>query len=359
MKVIHVIEALGGGVYTYFRNLSHFMGEDDSAQEIETFIIYSGKRKEIVPENIRKEFSKNVTLIELEMEREFHPIKDLKATLQLRKLFLEIKPDVIHLHSSKAGVIGRWAQFLTFTKNSVFYTPHGYSFLRLDISNKRRNIYKLIEKYTQKIFGGITIACGDTEFEIAKTIGNSKLVRNGIDFKEISLKYYPQANKVLTFGIVGRITAQKNPKLFNKIALRYPNYNFIWIGDGELRSEITAKNISVTGWFYNTEDVYSWINKIDVFLQTSLWEGLPLAVLEAMALKKPIAATDIVGNKDIVQNGKNGFLFNSVDELDFILKELQDNHLEMGGNSFDICAENFDCFENFKGLVLIYQNSLR
>lgn len=358
IRVIHVIEALGGGVYTYFKNLSHYMGKDEVAQQIETFIVYSAKRKEIIPENIIKEFSKNITLIQVDMEREFHLIKDLKATFRLRKLYAQIKPDIIHLHSSKAGVIGRWANFLTFKKTPVFYTPHGYSFLRLDISENKRQFYKFAEKYTQKIFGGTTIACGDTEYEIANRLGKAKLVRNGIDLPNISNKYISKKNQILTFGIVGRITAQKNPKLFNEIALRYPNFNFIWIGDGELRNEITAKNIEITGWFHNTEDVYNWINKIDVFLQTSLWEGLPLAVLEAMALQKPIVAKNVIGNKDIVKNNVNGFLFDSIDELDAIFKTVENRHIELGKNSFLNCEQNFDMNKNFKVLTSIYLESV-
>ena len=350
---------MGGGVYTYFKNLSHFMEQEHISAEIETFIIYSAKRKEIVPENIQKEFAGKITLIELEMEREFNPVKDLKATFQLRKLFLEIQPDIIHLHSSKAGVIGRWAKFLTFRKTNVFYTPHGYAFLRQDISVSKRKFYKFVEKYTQKIFGGTTIACGDTEYEIAKGFGKSVLVRNGIDFKAIEKKYVFIKNEKLTFGIVGRITAQKNPKLFNEIAKRYPEFNFIWIGDGELRHEITAQNIQISGWFYDMNEVYSWINKMDVFLQTSLWEGLPLAVLEAMALRKPVVAKNVIGNKDIVQNGKNGFLFDSIDELDLIFNEIQQQHLAMGNNSFALCADRFDCFKNFEGLAEIYRDSLK
>lgn len=355
LRVIHVIEALGGGVYTYFNNLSHFMGADESAEQIETFIIYSAKRKEIIPENIQKEFFKNVKLIELDMEREFNPIKDLKATFHLRNLFLEIKPDVIHLHSSKAGVIGRWAKFLTFKKTHVFYTPHGYAFLRLDISDKKRAFYKFIEKYTQKLFGGTTIACGDTELKIAETLGKSLLVRNGIDFKEISKHYKPTTNNKLTFGIVGRITAQKNPKLFNEIALEFPQFDFIWIGDGELRDILTAKNIKITGWFYSPKDVYQWINQIDVFLQTSLWEGLPLAVLEAMALRKPIVAKNVIGNKDVVINNKTGYLFDDINELKNIFSNLEQQHLVLGINSYQLCEKDFDCFKNFKELSIIYK----
>lgn len=358
MKVVHVIEALGGGVYTYFKDLSHFMGQAEISEKIETFIVFSNKRKEIIPENIYKEFSKNVTLIPLEMERELNLFKDLKATFQLKKLFGEINPDVIHLHSSKAGVIGRWANFLTLSKRKIFYTPHGYAFLRQDISGFKRNIYRIIERYTQLFFGGTTIACGDTEYKIAKSLGKAELVRNGIDFEKISSYFNYQKPKKLTFGIVGRITPQKNPKLFNEIAKKFPEYDFIWIGDGELNHEITAPNIKITGWFYSNDVVYNWLNHLDVFLQTSLWEGLPLAVLEAMALKKPIVATNVIGNKDIVVTNENGFLFNEIKELETIFKKLENDSFRnrISENVYLCAKDNFDMNKNFKKLLVIYKS---
>lgn len=358
MIVVHVIEALGGGVYTYFKDLSHFMGQDSVTKDVKTYIIYSNKRKEIKPENIEKDFSKNVTLIPLEMDRELNLIKDLKATIQLRKLYKEIKPVVIHLHSSKAGVIGRWANFLTFQKNKIFYTPHGYAFLRKDISKNKQLLYKIIEKYTQFFFGGTTIACGDTELKIAKSLGKADLVRNGIDFEKVSSNFNYQKPKKLTFGIVGRITPQKNPKLFNEIAKRFPEYEFIWIGDGELNHEITASNIKITGWFYSTKEVYQWLNQIDIFLQTSLWEGLPLAVLEAMALKKPIVATNVIGNKDIVVTNENGFLFNEIKELETIFKKLENDSFrnKISENAYLCAKDNFDMTKNFKKLLVIYKS---
>ena len=358
MKVVHVIEALGGGVYTYFKDLSYFMGQEEITKDVKTYVIYSAKRKEIIPENISKDFSSNITMIPLEMERELSPIKDLNAAFKLTKIFKEINPDVIHLHSSKAGVIGRWAKFMTFKNIKVFYTPHGYSFLRQDISDNKKLIYKKIEKYTQAIFGGKTIACGDTEYEIAKELGKATLVRNGINFQKIALNYNPQTTKKLTFGIVGRITPQKNPKLFNEIAMQFPQYNFIWIGNGELNHEITAPNIKITGWFYSTSEVYEWLNQIDVFLQTSLWEGLPLAVLEAMALKKPIIATNVIGNKDIVQNNVNGFLFDEINELKPIFKNLENDSFrnKLGEGAFLDAQENFDMNKNFMKLLDIYKS---
>jgi len=151
-------------------------------------------------------------------------------------------------------------------------------------------------------------------------MGKSCLVRNGIDIKEIVKSYSKIKNDILTIGIVGRITYARNPKLFNDIALKFPNYNFVWIGDGELNHEITAPNIRITGWMLDHKKVLNELNNLDVYIQTSLWEGLPIAVLEAMALQKPVLATNVIGNKDVVVHNKTGFLFNSIDELNPFLK---------------------------------------
>ncbi|MFS8630836.1 MAG: glycosyltransferase, partial [Bacillales bacterium] len=74
--------------------------------------------------------------------RELSPIQDFRSSLQLKKLLKELNPDLIHLHSSKAGVLGRLANSLLFSnKKQIFYTPHGYSFLRLDVSATKRKLY--------------------------------------------------------------------------------------------------------------------------------------------------------------------------------------------------------------------------
>lgn len=174
LKNLHIIEALGGGVYTYFKDLSYFFSQEDIMNNHKTVIIYNDKRNEILPEKIREDFGNKVELIKLNMEKELNFSQDLISTYKLAKLIRKIKPDTIHLHSSKASIIGRWASFLSFNKQKLYYTPHGYSFLRKDISNTKRLLFKFIEKYTQFIFGGVTIACGDTEYEIAKKNWKSK-----------------------------------------------------------------------------------------------------------------------------------------------------------------------------------------
>lgn len=358
MKVVHVVEAVAGGVHTYFKDLSFFFGDPEINKTIDTTIIYSSNRKEVDAEKIKEEFSKGVSLIELSMVRHFSPIKDLKSTIQLAKELRRLQPDVIHLHSSKAGVLGRFVCFLLFNKKKLFYTPHGYSFLRTDISNWNKKIYWKIEKNFPKLFGGETIACGDTEYKIAKKIGKSSLVRNGINVAYVTNKIAPYKNEALTIGIVGRITFARNPKLFNAIALQFPAFNFVWIGDGELRHEITAPNIRITGWFLERDNALRALNAIDIYIQTSLWEGLPIAVLEAMAMKKPVVATNIIGNKDVVRHNETGFLFNDIDELDRYFEILKDEKTRkiLGEKALERCYHLYDKGQNFKQLMALYQH---
>ena len=357
LKVVHIIEALGGGVYTYFKDLSCHFGEDEIRKNICTTIIYSGNRKEIDSEKIESEFLNGVSLIKINMVREFSPSQDFKSIIHLRKELQRLNPDVIHLHSSKAGVLGRIACFSLFKRKKIFYTPHGYSFLRTDISYLTKKIYWLIEKKNQQLFGGETIACGDTEYQIAQKIGKSHLVRNGIDIAAVNNCVTETKNDILTIGIAARITEARNPKLFNEIALRFPECNFVWIGDGELNTQITAPNIRITGWLMERKEVLKELNAIDIYIQTSLWEGLPIAVLEAMALKKPVLATNVIGNKDIVVPNENGFLFNDIEELDKYFELLKDDKIrtEFGNKAFERCNALFDKNKNFKALSALYQ----
>jgi glycosyltransferase involved in cell wall biosynthesis len=356
LKVVHVVEALAGGVTTYFKDLSIYFGEECKSNEIETTIIFSGRRKEVVLKKIESEFSKKITLSEVEMYREFSPIRDIVSTVKLYKKLKAIQPDVVHLHSSKAGVIGRLACLPLYSKPKIFYTPHGYSFIRSDISTISKKIYWFIEKYIQMFFGGTTIACGDTEYEFAKKIGKSVLNRNGIAIEEVRKHCSHFENTILTIGIVARITSARNPQLFNQIANLFPNYQFVWIGDGELRHFITAPNIRITGWFMESNKVLEELNKIDVYLQTSLWEGLPIAVLEAMVMEKPVIATNIIGNKDVVDNGETGFLFDDIHELKGLLEVLENANTrkKFGEKALERCYLLFDKNKNFENLASLY-----
>ncbi|MGO4912427.1 glycosyltransferase [Leeuwenhoekiella sp. W20_SRS_FM14] len=354
LKVVHIVEALGGGVYTYFINLTHVLAAHSN---IDLTIIYSDKRQEIDPNKVAEDFHPNTTLVKIPMLREISPRYDFIAFKQLRYALKKLKPDVLHLHSSKAGILGRLAFLATYRFNTkLYYTPHGYSFLRKDISSFKRFVFLTIEFLSQKLTGGTIIACGDTELHYSKKIGPSLLVRNGINFDSAPQQLPQRSITVNKIGILGRITYARNPSLFNDIALQNPNLNFIWIGDGELRALLTAPNIEITGWFKDRSEGLCVLETIDVYLQTSLWEGLPIALLEAAARKLPIIATAIIGNKDIIANGKNGFLFKDASEFSNTIAKLttaQDRD-RIGKANFERCKLLFDSSRNFAKLISIY-----
>ena len=155
---------------------------------------------------------------------------------------------------------------------------------------------------------------------------------------------------------VGRIGFQKNPKLFNEIAQEFPDLQFTWIGDGELRSELTSKNINITGWLERKE-VLKELNKNDIFILPSLWEGLPISLLEAMYMKKICIVSDVIGNRDVIDNSKDGFVVcKSNDYVDIILniknKKIQTD--EIINNSFYKIKKSFSVNNMKKDYKKVY-----
>jgi len=359
IKVLHISETFAAGVYTYIKDICQFF---DRIDEVETYVVYSGIRKDTNRERFAVDFPKSVTLEEVKMNREISPLNDFRSLLKLIKIIKQIKPDIIHLHSSKAGVIGRVASKF-YPKAKVFYTPNGYSFLREDVSRTKKRMFKTIESLSHNLFGGVTIACGDTEYNFAKTLGKALLVRNGVNIDEINAFKKGECNNdndMFVVGTMGRLSPQKNPKLFNEIALKRPEIKFVWIGDGELRDHITSNNIEITGWKPREEALFS-VNDFDVYIQTSLWEGLPFTIIEAMALGKPIIANNVIGNKDAVLNSYNGFLCSSLDEFLKAIDKIKNNpdlKKEMSVHSKKRACDLFDRNKNFEIMHQIYLNHL-
>lgn len=352
LKVLHVSETFITGVYTYIKTICAFTAKHP---RLETTIIYSPNREGTADLDFDQDFDASVTLIPLSMQREVSPLEDYQSLQALKKLIRSIQPDVIHLHSSKAGILGRVASRVC-PSARVYYTPNGYAFLRQDVSQLKRKLFYTFEKYTAKLYGGTTIACGDTEFYHAKKIGKSVMVRNGIDLNELQPLKTSLPVRLKTVVTLGRISAQKNPELFNAIAQKFPELDFVWIGDGELRHLLKATNIRVTGWL-NREDALSQLAMHDVYLQTSLWEGLPFTIIEAMALNKPVLATDVIGNKDAVEHNKNGFLCKTLEDFEKSINQILENPELLkifGEQSKTIAQEKFDRDKNFKDLVQIY-----
>lgn len=319
MKIVHVMECFAGGTFNFLVDLTTELSNE------EHIVIY-GTNRENTPKNFKDLFNKNVKFIKWKTaQREMKPLKDIKALWELYTILKNIDDiDIIHLHSSKAGFLGRIVSFFLGKSKKTIYTPHAISFLRLDVSPKKRKIFIWMEKFAS-LFGGKIVACSQSEKEAIEEQGirNVTFINNGIKPLQVGKKINT-SNKI-TIISVGRLSIQKNPKLFNDIASEFidnPNIQFIWCGDGELKSELTSPNIKCTGWIERKE-LEKYLSNADIYLSTSLWEGLPLSVLEAMSIGLPVVLSDCVGNRDLVKN--NGFLYNNKLEAVKIINSFKEN----------------------------------
>lgn len=257
--------------------------------------------------------------------------------------------------------MGRVAGRICGQQNKIIYTTHGISFLRKDISNLKLKLYVLFEKIG-KFCGGKIIACSKSEAEFIKLKGiDCEYINNGVKVTGNFIKLLKNDGtvKIIT---VGRITTQKNPELFNKIAENFienKKIKFIWVGDGEKREVLSSSNIEITGWL-NQKEVKEKLQEADIYLSTSSWEGLSLAVLQAMEYKLPLVLSDCVGNIDLVKENYNGYIFKNSDEaVKEIESLLQDKELikKFGENSCELLKKEFDISKMIGKYIKLYRKT--
>lgn len=333
LKLLFVTESMGGGVLSFLSSLTGELSKDFD------IVIAHGHREE-TPKDLQSLFPENVKLIPVKAFTREISVRDIKALFELKKIAKEIKPDVIHLHSSKAGALGRLA--FCFKKTPLYYTPHGYSFLMQDISKVKKNFYKILEMLLAKS-RCVTVSCSLPEHLISQGFSKKiKCICNGIDVAGLDkFLNVTHSDDIFTVCTSGRITVAKNPALFNEIALSMPTAKFMWIGDGELKDKLTAPNITVTGWV-EREKARELTSECDAFLLPSLWEGLSLSLLEAMYLKKPCIVSDIPANRAIIEHGVNGYICENIKDYCEIISTLFSSpNITIGENAHKTVAENY------------------
>lgn len=214
----------------------------------------------------------------------------------------------------------------------MFYTPHGYSFLMENESGIKQQIYKTMEKILGKR-KCLTVACGKSEWEQSRIVTkNSTYISNGVNIDKLNanlinaneqnLEDFNIKKNVFTAYTVGRINYQKWPELFNEIAQKLPEMQFVWIGDGDMRDKLTADNIVITGWLEHKEAM-ELSTKFDAFILASRYEGLPISLLEAMYMKKACVVSNVVGNRDVIKNDYNGYICDETDQFVEALKDIE------------------------------------
>jgi len=312
---------------------------------------------------------------------------DIEAFFELLKFINKVKPDIVHTHTAKAGTLGRLAAIVSRVPIRI-HTFHGHVFNGY-FSPWKARLFILVEKFLS-LFTTKTIAVSKgVEEEIVnvlKVVPKEKSVVIGLGLelekflKNNTLKGKFRANTGaskddLLIGIVGRLVPIKNHKMFLEVARKIRNKQphlkakFVIIGDGETRESLTdyAKKLNLgndvcfTGW---AEDLPSMYADLDIVVLTSLNEGTPLSLIEAMASAKPIVATDVGGVKDIIQDGENGLLAKANDVETFsekLISLLQDKEkrLSMGLRGREFAKNTFQKERLVKDVEDLYEECLK
>ena len=267
-------------------------------------------------------------LIEPTLVREVNPAKDLLALCRLVRLIRRGRYDVVHTHSSKAGILGRLAGWLAGT-SVIVHTVHGWGHHdRQPVVAQK--VYVWLEKLTLPITDRlVAVSPLNVEKGLRDGIGraeNYTVIRSGIELDRFGHPRVPSREVRASLGIpvdvpvvgsVTRLSAQKAPldlvRAAAIVAQSVPNVAFVIVGDGPLRPQVEAligelglrDRIKLTGLRTDVPDLMS---AFDVFVLSSLWEGLPRVLPQAMAAGLPIVATAVDGNAEAVQDGVNGRL---------------------------------------------------
>lgn len=314
------------------------------------------------------------------LQRDISPVKDLLAFWQLYRLFRQYRFDVVHSHSSKTGVIGRIAAKLAGVP-MITHTVHGYAFPAAN-SQLEKWIFLAMEWLGTKCSDKI-ICLHETDRDIAKkTLGASDqqlaVLANGVnttkyapattELKQAMREQLDISNDDVVVGMVGRLWRQKNPQAFINAAINLLSNSvvahFVLVGDGELSDKLEAQvkdagfqhNIHFLGWRNDTAQL---LKALDVFVLPSLWEGMPLAILEAQATGLPCVVSNIQGNNHLVTDKVDGLLFDLdkpqhlSENISFLINN-QTKRIQFGSAGREKILHGYDIDRRIENMTEIY-----
>lgn len=264
-----------------------------------------------------------------------HPIHakyffhDCWAIVQMGRVLRKVKPDIVHTNAPKAGVLGRIAARIFWRRAKVVHTFHGLGFAK-EHGERQFKFFVMVEKFCARLTDVLVFVSRKNAME-AKALGigrniRTELIRAGISFNPIlPLKFDPVAKKAAlkipanakVVLALANFKPLKNPVHFvlaaYKVLSQMKNVYFIFTGEGPLKqtAENLAKNLSIEkqvlfpGW---RSDALELLAISDIYASVSLREGLPMSLLEAMAMRVPAVCYNVDGISEVVTNNKTGFL---------------------------------------------------
>lgn len=301
------------------------------------------------------------------------PIEERKVNffeiLKLRKFIQMNSIDIIHAHGKGAGLIARLSTI--FQNKKIIYTFHG---IHLKCHSLISRVIYIVYEFIMGRLDSYKVFVSKSEKDYASFskiyIGrNNSVISNGVEVRDI--KKYPKKYKKnkndlfsnLTIISICRFVAQKNVKEFIQIAEKLKEYNFILIGNGpmwnDIKNYITNKSLKNIYLMGTKKNVFTFLRKSDIYLSTSLYEGLPISIIEAMSIGLPTIASNVIGNCDAVVHGETGYLYELGDvdmAISYLKKLLNSNKLreKFGKNSHNIQRNIFSLEKMINEYIDLY-----
>ena len=267
--------------------------------------------------------------------RPVSPLKDLSSTLRLIWLLLRKKPDIVHTHTGKAGMVGRTAAWLLNMlpgrRIKVVHTYHGHVFsgyFKPGLLKKMVMIERFLWDRSDVIITLTRGLAADIGGHLDKSADRIRVVPLGLDLaplltvsrRNVFSERFGGDERTRWVGWVGRLVEIKNPQRFLRLAKALcersaEDLRFVMVGDGTLKQDLLNQvrqagledRIFFTGWMHDLVEIYS---GLDLMVNSSESEGTPVALLEAMTAGVPVAATDVGGTREIVEGAPPSWLFN-------------------------------------------------
>lgn len=366
LKIAHIGNSVGG-VDVYMRIIIKNLDQD----KFINFVIHGqdDTNNPFIDSN-----GNHVVEYKTSILRDLSLLKDLKSIIDAYRFLKIERPNVIHAHSAKGGVLGKIAGLFLGIK--ILYTPHAFSYLSAE--NKiKKNIFLLIEKAFTSNACTVLATSNSEKKRAIEEVGyksqNTIIFNNCIEpirtiFPLTIKKTWPD-EYICT---VGRPSYQKNIELMIKVMyevkkVRKIHLVIMGVGpvSGQLESvknlikELNMSNdITLLNWTERT-DVFNIINQSSFYISTSRYEGMPYSIIESLALSKPCVASDCDGNRDLIKDGYNGFLIksNNINLFkDKVIKLLDDKDLleQFSQNAYQTFADHYNIKKNIKELESIY-----
>jgi glycosyltransferase involved in cell wall biosynthesis len=309
VRVLHVIARLNvGGTARYITQLATELPKHG----IETFVATGF----VQGAEVEDPSAQSIDLIRVPaMGRSIRPIKDHLARKQLEKIICEVKPDIIHTHTFKAGYVIRMKK----QSIPVIHTFHGHLLDDPEFSGfKSKIIVELERKFAKSSAKLVTVGRRVADELLEQKIGHRAQFVNippGVVPVNVTPKAQALANLNLEddgqpiVGWIARVTGVKNPMRALEVAEAMPDTRFVMAGGGDKLDQVKAAapaNVSVIGW----ADAADLFGASDIIFSTSENEGMPVALIEAQLAGKPVVATDVGSVSEVILNHETGIVTN-------------------------------------------------